>query len=148
MLAKLWWQSITGYFSIISWVANVNWPPQRVSRLTFWALALTQGFIYSLLRRDNARNVGFKALYGGRFTLSSQLTILKYQDILAVWSSIIPNCKTAGIIHEYIALMHIVQPSVSFTEPKKLIRGRIRFIKRLTTSWTQKPKLLRGHSSQ
>ena len=27
-------------FGIINWVYNINWPPLRVSKLTFWALAL------------------------------------------------------------------------------------------------------------
>ena len=86
--------------------------------------------------------------YGGQFTLSTQLIIPNYVDIQAVWSTIIPNCRTTGIIYEYITLMHIVQPSVPFTKPKKLVRVSIRFIEWLTTSWTQKPKLLKGLSSQ
>ena len=43
---KLWCcvggKSITGEFSIINLVDNVNWPPQIVSKLTFRALALCQ----------------------------------------------------------------------------------------------------------
>ena len=68
------------------------------------------------------------------FTLLTQLIILYYPNILAVWSSIKTNGKTTGIMHEYVALMHIVPPSVSFTKPKKLIRVGIRFIEWLTTS--------------
>ena len=35
---QLSWES--RYFSIIKWVDNVNWPPLRVSKLTFRAVAL------------------------------------------------------------------------------------------------------------
>ena len=45
-IKKLWCcvggKSITGEFSIINLVDNVNWPPQIVSKLTFRALALCQ----------------------------------------------------------------------------------------------------------
>ena len=37
---------------------------------------------HSLWRRANARNVGFQTLYGGQFTLSTQLIILNYPVIL------------------------------------------------------------------
>ena len=66
--------------------------------------------------------------------LLTQLIILNYSDILTVWSSVIPNCRTTGIIHEYFVLMHVAQLSVSFTKPKKLIRVSIRFFEWLTTS--------------
>ena len=46
----------------------------KLERLTFRALALRQ----SLWRRANVRNVSFVSLYGGQFTLSSQLMILNY----------------------------------------------------------------------
>ena len=36
------WETITGKFGFINWVDNVNWPLQRVSKLTFRALALRQ----------------------------------------------------------------------------------------------------------
>ena len=52
----------------------MNWPPLRVKKLTFWALALRQ----SLWRRANARNVSFFTLYGGQFTFSTQLLTLNY----------------------------------------------------------------------
>ena len=34
------WEGTTGKFSIINWVDKVNWPPLRVSKLTFRALVL------------------------------------------------------------------------------------------------------------
>ena len=36
------WEGTTGKFSIINWVDKVNWPPLRVSKLTFRALVLRQ----------------------------------------------------------------------------------------------------------
>ena len=63
-----------GWFAIINWVDNVNWTPERVSKLTFRALA----FHHSLWRRANARNLGFETLYGGQFTFSTHLVVLNY----------------------------------------------------------------------
>ena len=57
------------YFGINNWVENVNWPPKRVKRLKFRALALRQ----SDWRRANARNVSLFTLYGGQVTFSTQL---------------------------------------------------------------------------
>ena len=73
------WESITGLLSIINWVDNANWPPIRVSKLTFRAFPLVRAkhhhsipYHHSLWRRANARNVSFETLYGGQFMLSTQ----------------------------------------------------------------------------
>ena len=73
------WESITGLLSIINWVDNANWPPLRVSKLTFRAFPLVRAkhhhsipYHHSLWRRANARNVSFETLYGGQFMLSTQ----------------------------------------------------------------------------
>ena len=65
--------------AVINWVDNINWPPLRVSKLTFRVLALRQSEQIdqrpSLWRRANARNVSFETFYLGQFTLSTQLII-------------------------------------------------------------------------
>ena len=49
---------------------NVSWPPLKISKLST-----------TLWRRTNARNVSFKTLNGGKFTLSTQLIILNYPAV-------------------------------------------------------------------
>ena len=51
------------------------------------ALALRQSDSDSLWRRVNAPNVNFETIYGGKFTLSTQLIILNYPAILSHWRS-------------------------------------------------------------
>lgn len=41
-LKKLRWECITGQFIFIKWIENVNWPPWRISKRTFWALSPRQ----------------------------------------------------------------------------------------------------------
>ena len=69
------------------------------------------------------------------FAKMEQVCILQEFDF-TVWPKmwIKTNGKTTGITHEYVALMYIVPPSVSFKKPKKLIRVSISFIEWLTTS--------------
>ena len=57
--------------TVVYSVDNVEWPPLRVSKLTFRALALR----WSESRGANARNVGFQTLNGGQFALSTQFVI-------------------------------------------------------------------------
>ena len=71
--------SLTGELSIINWVDNLNWPLYRVLKLMFQALALHQ----SKRQRAGTQDISFKALYGGQFTLSTQLIILNYPVILS-----------------------------------------------------------------
>ena len=52
-----------------------------------------------LWRRANARNVSFETLYGGQFTLSTQLIILNYPVIISHWRSITVSLETYPIIH-------------------------------------------------
>ena len=73
-IARLYGYLKIGWFAIINWVDNVNWTPERVSKLTFRALALH----HSLWRRANARNLGFETLNGGQFTFSTQSVVLNY----------------------------------------------------------------------
>ena len=49
-----------------------NWPPKKVKKLTFRALALRQS------DRVNAQNVSFFTLYGGQFMFLTQLLTLNY----------------------------------------------------------------------
>ena len=65
-------------FGWIHWVANVNWPLLKVSKLTFRALALR----LSLWRKAHAPNVSFETLNGSQFTLSTQLVLPNYPVIL------------------------------------------------------------------
>ena len=74
----LWARWLSRQFGIVNSVGNVNWPPLRVSELTFRASALRP----LLWRRANARNVSFETLYSGQFTLSTQLMIPNYLVIL------------------------------------------------------------------
>ena len=62
----------------IHWVANVNWPLLKVSKLTFRALALR----LSLWRKAHVPNVSFETLNGSQFTLSTQLVLPNYPVIL------------------------------------------------------------------
>ena len=64
------WVKNCGYFSIINWVDNINWPLWRVSKLMFRVLA-------------NAQNVNFETLYNGQFMSSTLLLILNYLVILS-----------------------------------------------------------------
>ena len=64
---------LTRSFVTISWVDNVNWPPLRISKLTFRASALR----LSEWRNANARNVGFETLNGGQFALSTNFNNTK-----------------------------------------------------------------------
>ena len=67
----------------INWADNVNWPPLRVSKQTFWSWALRHSEGLTLWRRANTRNVSFETLSGGQFTLSTQLIIPNYPVILS-----------------------------------------------------------------
>ena len=71
--------SLTGELSIINWVDNLNWPLYRVLKLMFQALAFHQ----SKRQRADTQDISFKALYGGQFTLSTQLITLNYPVILS-----------------------------------------------------------------
>ena len=66
-------------------VDNANWPPLRVSKLTFRALALR----HSLWRRTNARNVSLETINGDQFKLSTQLIIpndlVRINNICVIW---------------------------------------------------------------
>ena len=75
---------VATYFK--SYWKHWNWPPQRVQRLMFGALAPCQG----VGQRNNHSDKGltlktsaFTLLYGGLFTFSTQLTTLNYPVILS-----------------------------------------------------------------
>ena len=87
-------------FGFIDWVDNVNWPPLRVSRLTFRALAL----FLSLWRRTNARNVSFETLYGDQFTSSTQLIIPK------LYLVILPQRLSTTVSLETYPLYYTMSP--------------------------------------
>ena len=72
----------------------MNWPPLRLKKLTLRALAFRQ----SDCRRANAQNVNFKTLYGGQFTLPTQLIILNNPILLNGLSpgNRAPRCIIAG----------------------------------------------------
>ena len=53
-------------FSIMNWADNVNWPPKEF-----------QTYVSSV-SLSSERNVSFRTLYGGQFTLSTQFIILNY----------------------------------------------------------------------
>ena len=61
-------------------VCNVNWPCQRVSKLTFQALAFHQS---KYIRRTKAHNVSFETLNSGPSTLSMELIKPKYHVIFS-----------------------------------------------------------------
>ena len=54
---------------------------------------------FSLRRRANARNVSFQTLYGGQFTLSTQLITLNYPVILSHQCSTTVSLETCPFIH-------------------------------------------------
>ena len=99
------WESITGEFSIINLVDNVNWPPQMVSKLTFRALALCQTPFW---RRANARNVRLETLYCGKFTLSTQLVILNYFFIRSDRLTIERLWKRTHTLHVHLTFSNFV----------------------------------------
>ena len=63
----------------------MSWPPLRVSKLTFRALALR----HSPWGRASARNARFETLYSGQLPLSTHLIIPNYLD----FSRPIPKCS-------------------------------------------------------
>ena len=62
---------------VLSTEINVNWPPERVLKPTFGALALLQTECHTLLRRANALQLQ-NSLWWPIYTLSTQLIILNY----------------------------------------------------------------------
>ena len=94
----------SGLFGTINWVDNVNRLPLRVSKPTFRALALRQ----SHRRRANARNVSFKTLNGGQFTLSTQSITLNYPVTLSHRRSTTVSSET---YHIYLLINRPIKPS-------------------------------------
>ena len=62
-------------------------------------------------RRANARNVRFETLYGGQFTLSTQLIIPNYPDILSYRRSTtvsLETCPIYSVLHVWFATFQAV----------------------------------------
>ena len=75
---------VATYFK--SYWKHWNWPPQRVQRLMFGALAPCQGVGQRTNHSDKGltlKTSAFTLLYGGLFTFSTQLTTLNYPVILS-----------------------------------------------------------------
>ena len=65
----------------------------------------------SLWRRVNAPNVNFETIYGGKFTLSTQLIILNYPAILSHWRSSTVFLETSSF-YKMVGLS--IPPEISF----------------------------------
>ena len=75
---------VATYFK--SYWKHWNWPPQRVQRLMFGALAPCQGVGQRTNHSDKGltlKTSAFTLLYGGLFTFSTQLTTLNYPVIFS-----------------------------------------------------------------
>ena len=78
---------------------NVSWPPLKISKLspTLW-------------RRTYARNVSFKTLNGGKFTLSTQLIIPNYPAVF------FHRCSTASFFINLLPFLICVSNSMTAFE--------------------------------
>ena len=96
-----------GSLALSTKLINVSWPLLKVPKRMFRALALR----LSPWRRANARNVRFETLYGGQFTLSTQLIIPNYPDILFYRRSTtvsLETCPIYSVPHKWFATFQAV----------------------------------------
>ena len=68
----LFWQELTTFSCVRCWMKRF------INQILQLLINLAPYFSYSLWRRANARNASFQSLYGGQFTLSTQLINPKF----------------------------------------------------------------------
>ena len=85
-----------GEYGVVNWFDNINWPPLRVSQLTFQALILCP---HSHWQRANTQNFSFETLSSGQFTSSTQFIIPNYPVILSHQPSTTVSLETNPLYH-------------------------------------------------
>ena len=73
--------------------------------LTFFVLDHDEVYENELWSRANAQNVSFKTLYGGQFTLSTQLITLNYSVILSLPRSTTVSIETYPFMRNTISIL-------------------------------------------